>query len=64
MSQIFYLGLSFYFIIVSIISRLFFINVIDILNEISMLKKYMEKMHFSHFIDCISGNMDYIIRYP
>ena len=43
-------------IIVSIISRLIFINVIDILNEISMFKKYMEKMHFSHFIDCISGN--------
>ena len=31
-------------------------NVIDILNEIFMLKKYMEKMHFSHFIDCISEN--------
>ena len=31
-------------------------NVIDILNEISMFKKYMEKIHFSHSIDCISEN--------
>ena len=31
-------------------------NVVDILNEISMFKKYMEKMHFSHFIDCTSEN--------
>ena len=31
-------------------------NVIDILNEISMLKKYIKKLSFSHFIDCISEN--------
>ena len=31
-------------------------NVTDILNEIFMLKKYMEKMHFSHSFDCISKN--------
>ena len=29
-------------------------DVIDILNEISMFKKHMEKMHFSHFFDYIS----------
>ena len=30
-------------------------SVIDILNEISMFKKHMKKMHFSHIIfDCIS----------
>ena len=31
-------------------------NVVDIINEISMFKNYMKKMHFSNFIDCISEN--------
>ena len=31
-------------------------DVLDIINEISMFKKYMEKFYFSHFIDCISEN--------